>query len=212
MFSDFLEVRLKGCQLSWDDVQSFTLRAQHCSGDNSEEVKLARRIDQAYRMQIAKEDDERMQKFVAALRCRNKDEAGRCLRRENSSWALFSELDHAGLAEEVSSLPSWGLLYLASEARGHILRISNSGDFDFRELIPMGKIVECLKRYLDTRELSKCRAARVNDLVATLEAAQKHVASTMSERTRKGYIEEFGAEAAAKIFGDLGVPFVNVTE
>ena len=212
MFSVFLEARLEGHQLSWDDVQSFTLRAQHCSGDNSEEIKLARWIDQAYRIQIAKADDERMQKFVAALRCRNKDEADKYLRRGNSSWALFSELDHAGLTEEVSSLPSWGLLYLACEARGHILRISNSGDFDFRELIPMGKVVECLKRHLHTGELSKCRAARVNDLVATLEAARKHVASTMSERTRKEYAEEFGAKAVAKIFGGLGVPFENVTE
>ena len=110
------------------------------------------------------------------------------------------------------SLPSWGLLYLASEARGHILSISNSGDFDFRELIPMGKIVECLKKHLGTGALSKCRAARVNDLVATLEAARKHVASTMNERTRKEYAEEFGVKAVAKIFGELGVPFENVAE
>lgn len=209
MFTQFVDERLVGSKMSWDDVPSFALQAEHFHQGDEVAGKLVRRIKEHYQKQIAKENDERMRKFITALQSRNQIVADTCLRRENSNWALFSELDHAGVIGEIANLPTWGLMYLRSEAQRHIMRVSNSGDYDFSELIPMEKIVGQLKHYLNTGDVRVCRAARVKELMQTLESACKHVAITMSERTRHQYEQELGEDTARAIFERYGVPLVH---
>ena len=210
MFTQFVDERLKRDGVSWENVQSFSLQAEHFNPGDEVAMSLVRRIKEHYQKQIANENNERMRKFISALQSRNQTVADTCLRRENSNWALFSELDHAGVIGDIPKLPTWGLMYLQNEARRHIIRVSNSGDFDFRELIPMEKIVEQLKLCLNTDGVRVCRKARVKELMQTLESACKHVASTMSEQTRQEYVQWLGEDAAKAILGRYGVTLRSV--
>lgn len=210
MFTQFVDERLKGSKMSWDDIHSFAMQAEHYYQGDAIAVKIVQRIKEHYQQEMANEDDERMRRFISALQSRNQIVADACLRRENSNWALFSELDHAGVIGDIPKLPTWGFVYLQNEARRHILRVSNSGDFDFRELIPMEKIVDQLKLYLNTDGVRVCRAARVKELMQILESACKHVASTMGERAREEYAQGLGEAAAKAILGRYGVTLRSV--
>lgn len=204
-FCGFVNDCLGKMTITQEVLDNLRHRSKGYVGERNEKKSLYQVIEKFYNRQIANRDNERISNFFNALRNRNQSDAARYARDEHDSWALFIEIDRAGLIDEIIKLPSWGLLYLGSEAREHILTISNSGDFEFEQLIPIGRIVDRLKEYSKQTDLTASRKARVEDLIQDLERSRKHIVNSMSFPARRALVKKYGEVEIRKVFKELGV-------
>lgn len=121
----------------------------------------------------------RIDEFFEALKDKNRAEAEKLSKSVSGHWHLFAEIEKYGKVNDVIKLPVWGIDFLEYQARTHILRISNSADFEKDQIPAIRSIATYLEDYVKSGKDSVSKNARFSDLAKVLRQSIEHMEDYM---------------------------------
>lgn len=177
MFLRFMDIRIKrGLDSpSRMDIMTLEIRGGTYRDSRTDVKPLHDKIREHYKHVARTRDEERLRSLFECLKAGDHFRANEFVVSTEGRWNLFEDLDIGDKIKDVPTLPVAGLKFIEWQAREHILDISNSADFEYRQVPSMRKLIACLDKHVEDGGETASRQARIKELSAVLQSSINHM-------------------------------------
>lgn len=177
MFLRFMDIRIdRGLDTpSRMDVMTLDVRCGTYQDSRTDVRPLHDKIREYYKNVTRIRDEERLRSLFECLKAGDRIKANEFVVSEEGRWNLFEDLDMGGKIHDVLMLPVAGLKFIEWQAKEHVLGISNSADFEYRQVPSMRKLIACLDKYVEEGSGTASRRARIKELSVVLQSSINHM-------------------------------------
>lgn len=177
MFLRFMDIRI---DLGKDvpsrmDIMTLGVRGGSYRDSRTDVNPLYDKIREYYKHETRVRDEERLRSLFECLNVGDRIKANELVVSAEGRWNLFEDIDLGDKIKDVPKLPVAGLKFIEWQAREHILSISNSADFEYRQVPSMRKLIAYLNKHVEDGGDTASRRARIEELTSILQNSINHM-------------------------------------
>lgn len=166
------------------DYLDFDMEFSHYIDSAAPAKPLLDKIRAIYEEKIHDANADRVNQLFAALIRRDESTADKLVTPLDGHWNFFDDLVTYGKLKDVAKLPVCGLQFIKWQARYHIILISNSADYEYRQVPAIKSLIEQLKLDITDSGMPKSKKTRVQELITVLGRAIEHMENYRNQNPR----------------------------